>query len=280
MAFQYVRDPMLYVSSSPFRILENCSFTGHTLFHQPEAGLTLQLGNGALIAATTGIDTVCDFRRQDVSIGGQGAPLVPLGDALLFAEYDACLNLGGICNISMRKNDKRLAFDITFCNLVLNHLARRVGATYDDMGKISAEGQIIPELLHQMNTLNFVHAIPPRSTGREWVEEQVLPLFMHQYDPKDLLHTAVEHIAQQVAHHAKGMKVLVTGGGTYNNTLIHRMKHHGILPVVPSNELIDFKEALIFAFLGFLRAEGKKNTLSEVTGSHGNLCSGALYKGT
>ncbi len=257
---------------------------GHTVFHRPEQGYTLQIGSGATIAALTSLTTVCDFRQSDISIHGQGAPLVPIGDELLFSEYDFCLNLGGFANVSFKENGIRKAFDICALNVVLNALARRLGAEYDDQGKVASTGNIIPELLDELENLNYYKMQSPKSLGTEWVDETISPLLI-KYSEKnnvpDLLATFGTHFANQISMilNMPG-KTLITGGGARNTWLINLIKLHSISTVeLPENDLIDNKESLIFALLGYLRLLEIPNTLPSVTGALRPISSGAVYKG-
>lgn len=257
---------------------------GHTVFHQPSSGLTTQIGNGAVMAARTGITTVCDFRTKDVALGGQGAPLVPIGDELLFGEYDACLNLGGFSNISYRIDKQRIAYDISPCNMALNLLANRAGLPYDENGKLSRGGVIIPELLRQLNTLDYYRQTPPKSLGKEWFEELFLPV-LQLFIPKETLanvaRTVVEHIAMQLAANvpATAKTLLVTGGGAHHSFLIQQLQNQcdKLKIMLPERLIIDYKEALIFAFLGLLRLNGEVNCLSSVTGASVDSCGGCVY---
>lgn len=256
---------------------------GHTVFHQPGRGLTVQVGTGSAIAAKTGLPVVCDFRSADVALGGQGAPLVPIGDRLLFGDYDACLNLGGFANISMEVYNKvRIAYDICPANIVLNLLASGLGLKYDQDGEIARSGDMDHELLHQLNQLSYYTLNYPKSLGREWLEAEFLPLLDKKNVPvKNLLRTACEHIAIQVNRSAgmdKAAKVLVTGGGAHNRFLLERIRqsgnHHWI---IPARDWIDYKEALVFAFLGVLRWRGEINVLRSVTGCRADHSGGAVY---
>ena len=256
---------------------------GHTIFHQPHLRLTTQIGDGDAIAAETGLTVVCKFRNLDVALGGQGAPLVPIGDRLLFGQYDACLNLGGIANISYETSDgRREAYDICPCNMALNYLARRKGKSYDADGMMAREGKVSQPLLDKLNALDYYHLGLPKSLGKEWFVANMLPLIETEaLSVNDLLSTIVEHIAHQVAEAVKGHKVgtmLATGGGAKNKYLIARMQAH--LPdcqiVVPADEIIDYKEAIIFALLGYLRLCGKNNCLSSVTGAKHDNCGGNI----
>lgn len=254
---------------------------GHTVFHDPSKGLTFQLGDGAVIAATCGITTACDFRSLDVALGGQGAPLVPIGDELLFGGYDYCLNLGGFANISFRKDKHRLAFDICPVNILLNHLALKSGLSFDRDGNIGRSGKVIDPVLKALDALAYYRTPPPKSLGREWLEHQVLPLVSHHgFIIPDLLRTAYQHIAGQISavirdDHAS---VLVTGGGTYNNFLLELISENtGCTLVIPDDKVIQYKEALIFALLGVLRNNHEINCLSSVTGARKDTSSGIVY---
>jgi len=254
---------------------------GHTIFHQPALGFSTQLGCGATLAAVSGIDTVNDFRSGDVALGGQGAPLVPCGDALLFGHYEACLNIGGIANISFGSLDQRQAFDISPANMLLNFLAGKKNQPYDAGGESARRGQILPHLLKTLNDLPFYQVQGARSLQREWFEQTVLPL-LPAASADDLLATCTEHIAEQVAAVARTSnikEVLITGGGAYNTFLLERMKAKADINwIVPDDELIQFKEALIFAFLAYRRARGEVNALASVTGALRDSCTGAWHK--
>lgn len=257
---------------------------GHTVFHQPDIGLTTQIGSGAIIAARTGVTTVCDFRTTDVALGGQGAPLVPIGDELLFGEFDACLNLGGIANISYNTDYQRIAYDISPCNMALNELANRAGLPYDKDGQLSRNGHIIPELLAALNGLGYYRQPAPKSLGKEWYESvfhPVLEPFMEKHPLADVARTVVEHIAVQIAANVPvgAQTMLVTGGGAHHTFLIQQIRNQRdtLDVIVPDNLIIDYKEALIFAFLGLLRLHGEDNCLRSVTGARKDCCGGAVY---
>jgi len=256
---------------------------GHTVFHEPAKGFTIQIGSGAHIAALTGIDTICDFRSKDVALKGQGAPLVPVGDHLLFSEYTACLNLGGIANISLIQNERRVAWDICPVNMALNELALRTGRAYDEGGQLAASGTILPDVLERMNALSFYSGKGPKSLGREWYEQQFRPL-LEQGQPADLARTVCEHIALQHAHVLALLPadadVLVTGGGAYNRFLIEKMAETGKRKLsIPGEGLVNFKEAIVFAFLGALNYWGRVNVFDSATGSVKQHIGGAVYRG-
>lgn len=253
---------------------------GHTVFHQPEKRMTLQIGSGAEIAASTGIKTICDFRSADMALGGQGAPLVPFGDELLFGEYDYCLNLGGYSNISFRKNKKRIAFDISPCNIILNLLANENGKKYDDKGKMGSKGKIDSELFNSLNKLEFYQRKTNKSLGNEWLEKNVIPLVKKsKLSIEDKLATFTEHIAFQISKKLeKNKSVLITGGGAYNEFLIKRIKvNSGSKIIIPEKKLIEYKEALIFALLGYMREQNFINTFASATGAKRDSSGGAVY---
>lgn len=255
---------------------------GQTVFHQPSVRFTGQIGSGAGIAATTGVDTVCDFRTTDVALGGQGAPLVPVGDRALFGDFEYCLNLGGFSNISYTICDTRYAYDISPVNYVLNEYARRAGKPYDEDGLMARSGKVCEALLQSLNDLDFYHKDGPKSLGREWVESEVFPLIeSYGLSNEDVLATFVEHAAQQIALNVEGGRVLVTGGGALNKYLVERMQANTPEAeyVVPDKLTVNFKEALIFAFLGALYMADMPNCLSTVTGAPFDNIGGCLYKG-
>jgi len=255
---------------------------GHTIYHKPSEGYTLQIGKGSAIAAETGIPCISDFRSSDVCRNGQGAPLVPIGDKLLFSEYDFCLNLGGFSNISYEKSNKRLAFDIGPCNIVINGLSRKLGLSYDKDGEIGKKGEVNISLLEELNSFDFYKIIGPKSLGREWIEEIFVPT-IERYNIKteDKIRTVYEHIAVQISNvtnHIKGKNMIVTGGGAHNSFLIHLLQNKSNLSIViPDNQTVDYKESLIFAFLGVLYMIKQPGALSTVTGASEDSISGCLY---
>lgn len=253
---------------------------GHTVFHQPENHFTFQVGSGADIAAETGITTVADFRTHDVALGGQGAPLVPVGDRLLFSEYESCLNLGGFANISYEKNNTRLAFDICPVNFVLNILAQKEGIPFDKNGELGKKGNVDDELLNQLNKLSFYKQKPPKSLGKEWMDKHFFPVVeLSNLSVADKLRTAYEHIALQISNASpENGRMLVTGGGAFNTFLIERIKKQCQSEIlIPEKMIVDYKEALIFAFLGLLKMLGEINCYSSVTGAKRDSSSGVIF---
>jgi anhydro-N-acetylmuramic acid kinase len=257
---------------------------GHTILHDPEMRITLQAGNGRIMADRTGITVINDFRSEDVSQGGQGAPLVPIGDRLLFADFEGCLNLGGFANISCEKpHGTRLAYDLCPANMALNWVAALEGKPYDHNGELARKGKIDSLLLHRLNQLDFYTSTPPKSLGREWFLQHFLP-FMQASDlsVSDLMATVLDHIAFQISAgvNAAGIQsLLITGGGALNQTLIERLKQYTTASlVIPGEDLIHFKEALIFALLGLLKIRGEINCLASVTGGEKDISAGTIHK--
>ena len=254
---------------------------GHTIFHKPEEGVTVQIGCGKEISKITNTKVIYDFRTQDVAMGGQGAPLVPVGDALLFSEFDYCLNLGGFSNVSYDEKGIRKAFDICPVNSVMNHYMRQIGKSYDDKGRLAASGKIHAELLQKLNSDPFYVLPYPKSLGFEFVQQNVLPLIdSYHLQIKDVLRTYVEHIAMQISKvlsQKEESKTLVTGGGAYNVFLMQRIEMLSTTQIsIPSKKSVEFKEALLFAFLGMLKLEGEINCLSSVTGASKDHSSGKI----
>jgi len=257
---------------------------GHTLFHRPHERRTFQAGNGPLMARLTGLPVVANFREADVKAGGQGAPLVPMGDRLLFGRYQACLNLGGFANISFEDGQgMRRAWDTGPANLVLNHLARRKGLAFDKEGALAARGKVSQALLVRMNELDYYRLSGPKSLGKEWFHAAFLPLLeTGSVSEEDLLATSCRHIAWHVAgavNKIRPKRVLVSGGGALNLHLMNELQLlMGPLFQVPDLQLVQYKEALVFALLGVLRWRGEVNCLSSVTGGPRDLCCGELHE--
>jgi len=271
-----------FIEKNNIKTIDAVCSHGHTALHRPDEGLTYQIGNLPILAAKLRQTVVCDFRVQDVAFGGQGAPLVPIGDELLFKDYDYCVNLGGFANVSTTIDSKRIAFDICPVNIVLNHYVSKLGLAYDDEGKLASKAMINQELLNKLNRLQFYTLAYPKSLGLEWVKDEVFPLIdKFSLSVEIILRTAVEHIAIQISKviSEKGQtSVLVTGGGVFNTFLIERIKalsNNKI--VIPSKEIIEYKEALIFGFLGVLKLRNETNCLASVTGASKDHSSGNIY---
>lgn len=260
---------------------------GHTVFHQPKLGFSQQIGNGWALHTSSKEQVINDFRMLDIQLGGQGAPLVPIGDQLLFQQVDFCLNLGGISNISFEKSGKRLAFDTSPFNILLNSEAKKLGLDYDAGGNEARKGELSLTLFNQLNALPFYSYHQAKSLGREDMERDFLPLIeAAKLDPKDAMRTLVEHFAFQISRVVLENKVkekplvLITGGGAYHTFFEERLAHHlnhSWEKYAASKELIEFKEALIFAFIGVLRLREENNSLASVTGASRDSSGGTIY---
>jgi anhydro-N-acetylmuramic acid kinase len=271
-----------FISKNNIQDIDLVCSHGHTVLHQPQNGFTLQIGNLKKISSLLRQNVVCDFRVQDVLLGGQGAPLVPIGDKLLFSEYDYCLNLGGFSNISFEDHSKRVAFDISPVNTVMNLYANKLDFAYDDKGNLASTGNLNYDLLNELNELSFYRLSFPKSLGIEFVNSTILPLLSkYNISVLDVLRTFVEHIAIQISNviSKKNVSILITGGGAYNDFLIERMQNY--LPkvkiIIPDKIILEFKEALVFALLGVLKFRNEINTLSSVTGAKVDHSSGNIF---
>lgn len=273
-----------FIRKNKLKKIDLIASHGHTIFHQPRNRFTFQLGDGNAIHSITHIPIACDFRSLDVTLGGEGAPLVPIGDRLLFNEYDACLNLGGIANISMDLKGKRKAFDVCFCNMGLNYLAGKVGKEYDKNGKMSAGGKVNNNLLREFERIYSLDQKKKPSLAREGFEKDFQVLLDNETIPlNDRLRTTCESIAREielvVPKQRTRLKLLATGGGAHNEFLIHllnqRLSKKAEI-IVPDKMTVDFKEALVFAFLGVLCLRKEINVLKSVTGAGRDSCSGVL----
>ncbi len=261
---------------------------GHTTFHRPESGMTHQLGDGAALAATCGINVVSDLRSMDVALGGQGAPIVPIGEKWLLGDFSWFLNIGGIANLS-RNGDPYMAFDVCPANRVLNLLAATTGQPYDAGGATARSGQVHPGLLEQLSQLPYYRQSPPKSLANSFGTDVVFPLLQTaDLSAADSLCTYTEHIAQQVQQAIQVLppvdgpaRLLVTGGGAFNTYLLERMR--SLVPelelVVPDEQLVQYKEALIMAFMAVLRWREENNVWHTVTGARRSSVGGAIWMG-
>jgi anhydro-N-acetylmuramic acid kinase len=262
---------------------------GHTTFHIPAKRMTAQLGDGAAIAAATQLPVVTDLRAMDIAFGGQGAPIVPIGEKLLFSGFDYFLNIGGIANISINR-DPYTAYDICAANRVLNMLANELGKEFDESGSIAATGSLDTELFEALNQLEYYAAPAPKSLSNDFGTHTVYSLIKKaECNTPDALRTYTEHIALQVCNALRNVssgrdtKLMVTGGGAFNDFLIKRISEgiadQRIELVVPEVNLVNYKEALIMAFIGVLRWRQENNVLSSVTGATRDSIGGALWTG-
>ena len=268
---------------------------GQTIFHQPENNLTSQIGDGAAIAAETGLPVVSNFRTMDVAMAGQGTPISPIGEKNLFPDYKFYLNLGGIANITCKVSDGRyIAFDTCPVNLVLNALAHDANHDYDENGNFARDGSLNQELLDDLNGSWYYEKEYPKSLSGGWVSKVFMPIIKRcPISTEDKLRTACEHIGVQVARDLevikgkegisldKGDKMLVTGGGAFNSFLVERLKEHVPVEIeLPDEDIIKFKEAIIIGLMGALRVRNEINCLNSVTGASQDNIGGAIYQGT
>ena len=268
-----------FLQNNNLRRPDLISSHGHTVYHQPKILKTLQIGSGKVINKVTGIKTVNNFREQDVKLGGEGAPLVPIGDKILFKNYKYCLNLGGFVNISIKNNDQIFAYDICALNTVLNFYSKKNGYEYDKNGSLSKQGAINSDMFNELNKLNFYSKKNPKSLGIEFVKEVLLPLInKYQINSLDVLATYIKHVAFQIKKNITGKeKVLLSGGGSFNKTLIQNLENYNINYTIPENTIVNFKESLIFALLGYLKINNKTNCLKSVTGASRDHSSGDIF---
>ena len=273
-----------FLAKNKIKDIHFISSHGHTIFHQPENGFTFQLGNGNALYATAGIPVINDFRTLDVMRGGQGAPLVPIGDKLIFNEYDVCLNLGGIANLSRDHKKDRVAYDVCFLNMGLNHLAQKAGKKFDASGGMASNGEVHSGLLKKLDKVYSTLKAKRPSLGREVFEKRVQPLLdASKISISDQLRTLTEssakEIVQAITESGKQQTVLCTGGGAFNSFLIYRiieLLEDAATLVIPEDDIINFKEAVVFAFLGVLRVRDEANCLKSVTGASQNSSSGVM----
>ena len=270
-----------FINEFSINKIDFVSSHGHTAIHDPSNLITYQMGNLSTLSTEINQKVICDFRVQDVKLGGEGAPLVPVGEKYLFHEYDSFINLGGFANISNHKGESLIAYDICPVNIVLNNLSKKIGKDFDDKGFIASSGKLIINLYEELEKLEYYQSSPPKSLGIEWVDEYIFPLINKYFDypTEDLLNTLSNHIANQISNNLKNLdKVLVSGGGAYNDYLIDliRSKTDSEI-IIPSKNIIEFKEALIFAFLGVLRYLNINNCYSSVTGASKDHCSGKIF---
>ena len=272
-----------FISVNRINNLDAICSHGHTVIHKPHQSITYQIGNLDLLSKRTNYTCVCDFRTQDVDLGGQGAPLVPIGDQLLFSHYKYCINLGGFSNISFLESKKLLAFDICPFNIVLNYYSKKIGHDFDNLGLLSSSGQILNNLLVKLNSLQYYHINGPKSLGLEWVIDNFYhELNKHDYKFEDILRTLVEHAAIQITKVLDKYgndQVLITGGGVKNTFFMNTLSSYSSSKfIIPELSLIDFKEALIFGFLGVLKLRNENNCIKSVTGASKDHSSGKIYE--
>ncbi len=258
------------------------SLHGHTVFHLPDSGVSMQLGKGGILSSLTRKKVITDFREADIALGGVGTPLVPIVERDLLPGYAYYLNLGGIANISIHSDDKITAFDVCPCNQVLNYLAQKEGHDYDDQGERARIGKLSINLLENLDH-NFYHKSPPKSIDNSWIHNEVIPIIDKSgATTENALHTMCHFIGNQIASSLMGPgKILVTGGGVFNNFLIENIRKaildKEVKVVIPDIELIDYKESILMAYMGYLRIMRQHNIIHSVTGASRSSMGGAIY---
>jgi anhydro-N-acetylmuramic acid kinase len=273
-----------FIKKNSINAIDMIASHGHTIFHYPDKGLTCQIGDGQLLANETGYIVVNNLRQRDMDFGGQGAPIVPIGDKHLFSSFKVCVNIGGIANISVQKADQMLAYDICSANQVLNTLALRLGKSYDIDGLLARNGRVNQSLLYALNQLTYYKIDPPKSLDNSFTQDVMEVIDGFDLPTADALASYTEHLAEQIALHIKSTNlseyssVLITGGGAHNTFLVERIRAICKSEVViPSKDIIDYKEAIIMGFIGVLRIRNEVNVLASVTGASKDTSSGEVF---
>ncbi len=262
---------------------------GHTVFHFPEKGFSLQIGQGNHLAEKCGLPVIFDFRTADIAAGGQGAPLAPVVDEWLLTDYDFFLNLGGIANIACHTRDGFVGYDIIGTNQILDALAGKLNLAYDSGGQLARKGSLNPTLYNQLQKLDFLQQEPPKSLDNQWVRDNMTgPTLAFDDTIPNKMATIVELAAFEIAKEINRLipyakhpnhQLLITGGGAHNTYLIERIKHFApsnLEIIIPTPQLINYKESLLIALLALLRQYGSPNSSPLVTGAGRNTVGGVL----
>ncbi len=279
-----------FISQEIKKIQENfaidyLSIHGHTVLHLPAKGITFQMGSAATISALTGIHAMDNFRLQDIAKGGVGTPLAPLADNYLYKGYDAYINIGGIANVTITTHDSILGYDICPANQVLNYFAQKLGFAFDNNGESARIGQVNNALLQALIQMDYMHLPNPKSLDNNWIQKEHIP-FIHSFGiaTNDVLHTYVHFMVHSMVRSVKASKcksVFVTGGGIHNlylrQLLQQQLEQEKIVLKVPSTEIINFKESILMALIGFFRVTKRSNVLESVTGASSDSIGGSLY---
>lgn len=255
---------------------------GHTIYHYPDRGSTCQIGDGRKLSELLGVQVVNNLRQADIDAGGQGAPIVPIGDLFLFSEYEYCLNLGGIANISSKIGGELYAYDICSANQVLNHFANLLDLPYDEGGSLARSGQLNQELLSALNDLSYYQKLPPKSLDNSFTREVLAVIDLYEIAIPDILASYVEHIAMQISRvlgpERLDATMLITGGGAFNTFLVERISALCHVEVhVPESEIVNYKEAIVMGFIGVLRLRNEVNVRCSVTGATKDTCCGDIH---
>jgi anhydro-N-acetylmuramic acid kinase len=264
---------------------------GQTLWHQPEGNFpfSMQLGNPNIVTAKTGINVVCDFRRKDIALGGQGAPFAPAFHKEIFGSLKrntAVLNIGGMANITFLDGELR-GYDTGPGNVLMDYwITQSRNLPYDKDGAFSACGSVNEELLKSFLSDDYFKKAPPKSTGREYFNENWLSLHMPLFQTikdEDIQRTLLELTAQSVANEIRKTPtdlLIVCGGGAKNSFLMKRLEDLCTIEVTKSDHYGvsgDFLEAMAFAWLAYKRVHNEKVELRSVTGARENSVLGGIY---
>ena len=269
---------------------------GQTVYHAPQGpqGFSLQIGDPNRIAQTTGITTISDFRRRDIAVGGQGAPLVPAFHQALFSDPDkivTVLNIGGIANISLLNDQKVIGFDTGPGNTLMDYWClTNNGHSYDANGDWAQTGQVQPVLLQQLLDDPYFRLAPPKSTGKEYFSPAWLNSKLTGFRncpaadiQATLCRLSADSIANAILTQApNSAQVLVCGGGVHNRQLISILRNNLPMPVVSTAEYgvnPDHVEAMAFAWLARQTLNGLTGNLCSVTGASVPVILGGIYPG-
>jgi len=278
------QEVQVFIEENQIKEIDAVVSHGHTIFHYPEKGVTCQIGDGQTLANLLQLRVINNLRQKDIDAGGQGAPIVPIGDLHLFKDYLVCLNIGGIANLSIKTHNSIIAFDVCTANQVLNYYANKLGFAYDDKGSIASQGEINYSLLDKLNDLDFYHINSPKSLDNTFKNKLIHLIDENESHISDILATYVEHIAIQINQsitksNVVDGKMLVSGGGAFNDFLIKRLRAHVQIPIeIPNKNIIEYKEAIVMAFIGVLKCINEINVLASVTGAkHNTVCGDVFY---
>lgn len=270
-----------FIAEHQLKNIDAISSHGQTIFHDPDQGFTIQIGNGSTLATSSGLPVISDLRSADMAYGGQGAPIVPLGEAFLWPEFSAFLNIGGISNISIHNEDSIIGYDVCMGNLIMDMVAEQEGLNFDEDGRLAASGKVNDEILRELNQHPYLKISGPKSLDAGQVFHEFLPIIKkHNVTSANLLATLCEHIAMQIASATEQVEgsLFISGGGGLNSYLVSRIKHHCSCEIyIPSRQILEFKEAIIMAFLGLRRLRKQANVLASVTGASKDSINGSIY---
>lgn len=284
------KEVQIFIQENQISEIDAVVSHGHTIYHYPEKGVTCQIGDGQTLANLLELKVINNLRQKDMDASGQGAPIVPIGDLHLFANYPICLNIGGIANLSIKLQNKMIAFDVCIANQVLNHYANKLGLDYDDKGDIARKGKINQTVLEKLNQLDFYKKAYPKSLDNSFKNELIFLINSMEINTENALATYVEHIGiqlylsiieiakQYMIPLSENTKMLITGGGAFNQFLVERIQEHLKVPIViPDETIVNYKEAIVMAFIGVLKLRNEVNVLASVTGAQEDTVCGDVF---